>query len=271
MSSRPSSYKKGGGFLNNVDVTISGYEFIAGETAPIKKGSRKGELFTPLWIVPSFLEDGADEPQTQRLLIGDAARFGEISGDGLTLNTTDGSISQRSEAGVFIYSLIQGGFPETSLSDDDTILNFEPVIGARGRLKQVRDPEKTARQGKRQGKDGKEYDQTVLQVDTVLDLPSTRGRVSKEAVKLGSKESNKDASVATAATTALIGYLEETKTHTLPKSKLRIRVMTDARFKDNIEYRSKVAAWLSESDNLDNIDGISTDGTHIKLDDPNLE
>ena len=43
MGARPSSFKKGGGFLNEVDALITGMVFESGDTYPIKKGSRTGE------------------------------------------------------------------------------------------------------------------------------------------------------------------------------------------------------------------------------------
>src|SRR3990167_4916255 len=118
MGARPSSFKKGGGFLSGVDATITGYEYFTGETVQIKRGDRKGEDFTPLHLVPTFRVDGADEDVSQRLLIGDASNFGEVSEDGKTLFTPERqSFGRNSEAGIFVESLINpveggDGFPD---------------------------------------------------------------------------------------------------------------------------------------------------------------
>ena len=90
MGARPSSFKKGGGFLNEVDALITGMTFESGDTYPIKKGPRKGEEFTPLSLTVSARVDGAEEDVSKRLLISDASRFGDVSADGTTLATPHG-------------------------------------------------------------------------------------------------------------------------------------------------------------------------------------
>src|ERR1035437_5599071 len=138
MSARPSSFKKGGGFLNEVDALITGLTFESGDTFQVKKGSRKGEDFTPLSLPVSARVDGAEGDGPKRLLMSDATRFGEVSADGTTLATPDGqTISAFSEAGIFINSLVNpveggDGFPESRLGEnDDPEITYRPV-GGRG-------------------------------------------------------------------------------------------------------------------------------------------
>lgn len=280
MGARPSSFKKGGGYLNEVDVTLVGYTFEVGEPSKIKKGDRKGEDFTPLSLVPQFEVDGddasKDEPKTQRLLIGDAEAFGEVSEDGLTLATPDGQgISSKSEAGLFIASLCANGFPETRFSDDDSEINFEPMIGTRMRLVQQTNVEKTKRQGKQKGKDGKEYDRRDLLVATVHELPGEKKAAGKTGAKPGasSKSAAKgkkadDVDIAELAGETLRDILSEAKDNTIAKSKLSMAVLKKLTRDEN---RETVREWLFDDDNLGSVEGVTYNAKKqtITLDDDN--
>lgn len=173
MGARPSSFRKGGGgYLNGVEATLVGYAFLVGEPVEIKKGNRKGEMFTPLSLVPEFKEDGAEDAKSQRLLIGDATNFGEVSEDGLTLATPEGQqFPASSEAGVFLSSLCDSPmFPEDRFEDTNERINLEPMIGTRLKLVQETNEEKTKRQGPQKGKDGKLYDRKDLKVAEVYSV-----------------------------------------------------------------------------------------------------
>lgn len=268
MGARPSSFKRGGGYLNEVDATLVGYTFEVGETSKIKKGDRKGEDFTPLSFVPQFEVDGdddsKDDPKTQRLLIGDAEQFGEVSDDGLTLSTPDGqSIGARSEAGIFIASLCAGGFPEERFSDSDDEINYEPAIGTRLRLVQQVNEEKTKRQGKQKNeKTGKQYDRKDLLVQTVHEVPG--GKATGKAAKpsASSKPAAKGKKVAdadevdipTLASATLQAILADAKDNTILKSKLSMAVLKKLTRDDN---RETVREWLMEDENLEGLDGIT--------------
>ena len=260
MGARPSSFKKGSGYLNEVDALIAGYQFLVGDTVKVKKGNRKGEDFTPLSLELTFQVDGADQAQTKRLLIGDATFFGDVSDDGKTLYTPEGqNISAGTEAGIFLSSLVSpetgDGFPEDRFSDSDTEINFQPMVGTRVRLQNQIDAEKTKRQGKEKGKNGKEYDRRTLRVGQVYDLPTAaRGKGNGAAAKTG-KSAGKptakpsgDASEITGA--ALTAYLDGAKDKTLHKSKLRMKVLTDPQFKGNTELRDEVAKLLINDEYL---------------------
>lgn len=189
MGARPSSFKRGGGYLNNVTATVVGYSFLVGEPAEMKKGDRKGEMFTPLSLVPEFQEEGASDVKTQRLLIGEATDYGDVEDDGLTLLTPEGqAIPASSEAGIFLASLCDSPeFPEDRFEETDERINLEPMIGTRLVLVQEVNAEKTTRQGKQKGKNGKEYDRKDLKVKEVLSVAAIKG------VKASAKSSGKGA------------------------------------------------------------------------------
>jgi hypothetical protein len=210
MGARPSSFKRGGGYLNGVDVTLVGYTFLVGDAAEIKKGNRKGEMFTPLSLVPEFQEDGASETKTQRLLIGDATNFGDVSEDGLTLDTPDGQVfGASSEAGIFLASLCDSPvFPEDRFEDTNERINLEPMIGTRMRLVQEVNAEKTKRQGQQTGKDGKMYDRKDLKVGEVYSVAAT-GKAAKGKPVAGKKAAVVEFDAQDAADTVLPVIVEK--------------------------------------------------------------
>lgn len=265
MGARPSSFAKGGGMFSG-DGMITGYEFTVGETTAIKKGPRKGEPFTPLSLTVSFRMDGADEDISKRLLIGDADAYGDVTDKGHTLLTPDGQrISASGEAGVFIGSLCDGGFPETNFEDTDERINFEPMIGTRIRMVNEVDKEKTERQGKeKNAKTGKEYDRRTLRVQTVLDLPKpaikSNGKtarvqpISSTSLKKRSEEPD---GIAELAASTLLDILSEADDNSVPKAKLRMKVF--AKLGTKHPQRDAVIKYLYDDANLSTIEGVSYD------------
>lgn len=260
---RPSSFKKGGGYLNEVDATIVGYTFEAGEEAVVKRGARKGETFTPLSFIPQFEVDGDDEsknePKTQRLLIGDADSFGDVEEDGQVLSTPNG-FPARSEAGIFIASLCDGGFPDTNFDDNPEVADFRPMIGTRVRLVQEVNADKT----KWQGKDGKLHDHKDLKVATVHALPedaspNTKGKGTAKSTKPATGKAGKAAKepevdIAELAIETLKDILGNQKDGTIAKSKLSMAVLKTLMKDPN---REAVREWLFDDDNLEGIDGVT--------------
>jgi hypothetical protein len=252
MGARPSSFRKGGGFLHEVDATIVDYNFFRGETVEIKRGDRKGEEFTPLSLEVAIQQDGADAPVTKRLLIADADLFGDIEDDGKTLLTPDGqSIGLKSEAGTFISSLCEGGFPEENFSEDEDRINFEPMIGTRVRLL---NPVKT-KDGKpvmqrKPGKDGKQYaERGPLQIQTVHTLPEVDSKPAKAAK--GGK--SKGPAIDDIAADVLRQILEANKGE-LAKSKLSVQILKTMGRNEN---RDAVKDYLTKDDNLSAIEGVT--------------
>ena len=254
----------GGGWLNNVDARIVGYSFTIGETKPRKTGKRKGEPFTPLSFVPEFLQEGAEEPVSQRLLIGDAADFGDVedptsivSEDGLTLFTPDGQ-AIGSEAGTFINSLLDNGFPEDRLDESAEQINLEPIIGTRVQLIQEVNAEKTRISGKQQGKDGKEYDRKDLKVSTVHELPAAKAaaKAGKSAAKPAGKATKVDenARIAAKAAETLGSILADAPDTTIKQSSLSMKVLKAL---TNDADREAVRKFLNNTDNLEGIEGVT--------------
>src|SRR5213593_1624882 len=99
MGARPSSFKKGGGFLNNVDGTFKGYQFtdeFNGEPFnPKAKGKDGKPRFHSLYFVPSVRVDGADEDVTTTMFVGGFDDW-NVSNDGLTI--WDSSYDTEEEA-----------------------------------------------------------------------------------------------------------------------------------------------------------------------------
>ena len=169
--SRPSTFKTGGGFLNNVDGTITDYRFT-NEPFPGADVARKGE-FRPLWCELSIRVDGSETAITQRFFAGSADDW-EISADGKTLEELrDGvALGNKTDFALFLNSLVVKGFPETRLPEDT--VNFEAIIGTHVRFVQVRNERMAEQKKKRLDKrTGREYDYTNTVVDQVYTLPPT--------------------------------------------------------------------------------------------------
>jgi len=185
MGARPSSFKKGGGFLNGVDGVIESYQFtdeFNGEPFKAGKNPATGKpRFHSLNCLLGVKVDGAEETVYTTLFVGGFDDF-TISDDGLTL--TPNEDGRELGAGVafttLIASLCKAGFPEENLPEDE--INFEAIIGTRVRFEQVTNEEATKKLGKRKGKDGKEFNRQDLVITNVYDLPG-KTVTSKAAVK----------------------------------------------------------------------------------------
>jgi hypothetical protein len=258
---RPTAFKRGGGgFLNGVDAVFTGYSFLTGETVKIKNGARKGEDFTPLSLVPTFRVDGADADVSQRLLIGDADNYGPVSEDGLTLEMGDGAIGASSEAGIFIDSLVEGGFPVENFDEDETTLNLEPVIGTRLRLVQEVNADKTKRQGKQKNeKTGKEYDRRDLKVATVHEVGAGPAKAAKGGKPAKGAKAPKAADVSELAAATLTDILAAND-GSIATAKLKMKVFAAFGAKHpQRDQRDAVIAYLTDTDNFAALDGISYD------------
>lgn len=291
MGARPSSFKRGGGFLNGVDSTITGYEFtdeFNGEPfkpgkLKIKEGPKKGQTIDKphsLNCALSVRVDGADEDTVTNLKVaGDFDRWA-VSDNGHTITPVDKNgdveedreLSAKAAFSKYIHSLVHPldggeGFPEERLPEKE--FNFEAIIGTRQRTIQLTDAERTKEFGKRKSKDGKEYDRQDLVVETVYDLPEAEGKTNGRAKatsgkpvagKKGSKPAKEEAvDVAEVATQSLLSYLEAAKDNTLSKRKIKVKLLTDPEYKANRELREEVAAWLADDDNLEAVAEINYD------------
>lgn len=162
---RPSTFRKGGGFLNGVDGEVTGYEFTTEfPNSTVDNKRKKGSDFTPLYAVLSVRVDGGDEDVTTTLFVGSADDY-EIESEGHTLVPVEEGTSLWASAdwSKLVASMVEAGMPDTDLPEDE--INFEAIVGRRFRFVQVKDAEATEKRGKRKDKKtGKEYDRTSLQV-----------------------------------------------------------------------------------------------------------
>src|SRR6266404_1481139 len=187
MGARPSSFKRGGGFLNGVDAVITGYtwtdafngkEFVAGKDPKTKK-----DKFHSLYFVLSARADGAEEDVTTTLFAGGFEDF-EVSDDGHTLTPVEDGreLGGGTAFAKLLTSLVEAGFPETNLSE--TEINYEPIIGTRVRFVQRVNAEDTKKLGKQvDKKTGKQYERKDLIIETVYDLPTSAAKSNGKFAK----------------------------------------------------------------------------------------
>jgi hypothetical protein len=242
MGARPSTFRKGGGFLNEVDGLFVSYEwtdaFNGQEWKPGKKADGKPK-FHSLYCLITAKVDGAEEEVQTSLFAGGADDY-EVSDDGKTLKSLDGgpcSLGANTGAGKFFASFVAGGFPEANLSDDDNSVNYEPMEGSRVRFVQRDDLESTRKLGKRKSKDGtREFNRQDLVIETVYALPGKAAKSAKPAAKsakpstangkAGNGHTDADAEeieMLTAET--ILGVLAKAKGGTLLKDKLRLPIL----------------------------------------------
>jgi hypothetical protein len=242
MGARPSSFKKGGGFLNNVDAVIVGYEFtdeFNGEPfKPGKDPKTKKKRFHSLNVLLSVRVEGADEDETTTLFAGGFDDF-TIDDDGHTIvpNEDGHELGANTAFAKLITSLVEAGFPETNLPEDR--INYESIIGTRVRFVQRKNEEETKRLGKRKDKKtGKEYDRNDLVVDQVYELPGTapakgKGGKANPPAKTGKGKTNGSVKLAAAPEVDLEQLAKDTLATivvdaggSIAKSKLSMKVLT---------------------------------------------
>lgn len=197
MGARPSTFKKGGGFLNGVDGTITAYRFtdqFNGEDfEPGKKPGTKEDKFHSGFMELSVRVDDADEDTVLNLFFGGYDNY-EVSKDELTLTSEDGgecSIGANTPTGKFINSLVENGFPEAKFDEDPNSVNFEPMLGTRVRFGQAVVLGKDGKPGKRIAKKGKfkgrEFDNTTTIVEQVYEVAGKKGKKDADEPVKGKK------------------------------------------------------------------------------------
>ncbi len=252
--------KPGGGFLNNVDGVISDYQwtdefngkpFVAGKDA--KSGK---ERFHSLYMALYARVDGADEDVTTTLFAGSADDF-EISDDGHTLTPNNDGYQLGGDIAAtrFIASweeASQGG----ASSDDEDVINFEPIIGSRVRFTQRKNVEDTKKLGKRKGKDGKEYDRQDLVVTEVYETAkaSTKGKATaKPAGKSAKAAKPVEVDIKELAGQTLVAIVKAAG-GTIAKAKVNLKVLVTPVLKETPDQRKPVQEFLLSDDNLDELD-----------------
>ena len=198
--------KGGGGFLHNVDGTITGYQFtdeFNGE--PFKAGKNKEgkEKFHSLFGYVTVRVDGADEDVSVNLFAGGADDY-EVSEDGY-------SVDRQLGTGGFSTFIESAAAQSPELEEKLEALqglNFEPLIGARVRFVQVENAETTKKLGRVADKKDpkKSYARKDLTVEAVYSLAA--GKPAGKAAKTAKgKAAVADTSVADLAAATLLDIL----------------------------------------------------------------
>jgi hypothetical protein len=256
MGARPSSFKRGGGFLHNVDGTITEVIFTTDRPVPKSGTPRTVSDFTSLFVRLTIQEDGKEGPTEQSLFAGNGSEW-RISRDGRTITALeDGAqLWGGTDWSTFLDSAIEAGFPVTELPEDDEPITYQALVGRRYRFHQVVNPEKTAKLGKRRDpKTGKEYDRRDLCVLTYYGTGTTTSGATKGGKPNG--EATGDADVAALATTTLTNILKAAKNHTIRYADLKLKV-TMALMGNPL--RNEVRAFLEDEENLGALEGIAYD------------
>src|SRR5262245_1067226 len=216
--------KQGGGFWNNVNVTVKSMNFTA-------KGPNEKKDGEWVYLVPTVRVDGQDKDTDSHLFLGAAKNY-EISKDGKSVTGIDDRTGKPTSittfqtkkkngqllgAGTFIMSLIDNGFPEDELPDlgKGEALSLQAVEGYRLRLKQLVDEVATKELGKRKAKEGDgAYDRTTPVVETVYGKDEAAGKGSKGMAAKGSKASKGDDALTAATDAAVVALIESNVTKT---------------------------------------------------------
>jgi hypothetical protein len=172
-------FRKGGGFLSNVDGTIQDYQFtdeFNGEPFKAGKNAKGGDKFHSLFGFLTVRVDGASEDVTVNLFAGGFDDY-EVSEDGYSVDRQLGN----GAFSTFIESMVEASAELGEKLEALGGLNFQPIIGARVRFIQVVNAEATKRLGKvKDKKTGKEtYDRKDLQIETVYSLAEGKKAAGK--------------------------------------------------------------------------------------------
>lgn len=236
--------KSGGGFLNNVDGEITGYEFTT-----VPPNSKEESEW--VYYVPSIKQDGADDEVTQHFFLGGADRY-EISKDGQTITDADGgevTVGAKTPFGRLLASMLDNGLDEAELPDleggDD--LEMSGLNTRRFRFIQEIDEEATKKLGKRKDKKTKkEYPRTNTVVSKVYDVEAKSGKgksAGKANGKAAGKSKKKDDDgdeLQEEAVSVLTDLLADTKDGEIPRAKLSMALTKKLMKNENREPLRKL-------------------------------
>lgn len=272
---KKAAFKEGGGFLNGVDGKIVDYQFSSTnfDGTPFKPGKdpvTKKDRFHSLYFILSARVDGAEEDVTQHIWAGDADSF-DVSEDGHTLTPIeDGyAIGANTDLAKLIRSLEEKGEEigfEGAQSDDEGVINFEPIVGLRVRFGQEKALDKSGNVIKRKVKKGKhagkEFDQTVTIIEKVYGMDEVAAPTRKGSAKgkpapaapaavagkggAGGKKTAGVDPIRTLAAETVINIIsdnitEEDARGTIPKSRLSMGFLTKLGKHPNREPARKLA------------------------------
>ncbi len=288
MGIRPSSFRRGGGFLDEVTGVITNYQvsdafngvpYVAGKIKT--KDGRTIDRPHSLNLALSFRVDGAEEDVTTTLKVAGDADQWAVSDDGYVVWDAEYAtpeeataaeeadpksvrqIGPSSQLGKFISSLCTPSegdlkFPEELLSEHN--IDLRGVIGTRVELHQAQytaeelaQVRKLGATDKRSGKNGKEYDRTNLLVKRVLELPQQKKVVASKSTSRtnGPGKAAPEPEPDSVKETATVG-LQEILTAaggSITKAKLSVKVLMTPFLKKHPQ-RDAVREYLTDDDNL---------------------
>lgn len=202
-------FRKGGGFWNNVDATITGYIFtdeFEGKPFVAGKNAKGGEKFHSMNARVTARVDGATEDSSTNLFAGGWDDY-DVSEDGLTLDRQlgTGAFSTLIESACAASPDLEAALEALGG------LNFEPLIGARVRLEQVVNKAATLKYGKVVDKKDpkKSYDRKDLVISEVYSLGAPPKPAGKPVKAGKGKAAVADTSVAELATATLLDILAD--------------------------------------------------------------
>ena len=217
----------GSGKFNNVDGVITNYEFTIVHPFAKQRNRRSRSDFSPLYGVVTAQMDGAKEADVDVLLVGSADDF-EISDEGKTITPMGGGngVWAKGQWGKFIASLEKLGCETENADYEESVFNYEPIIGRRVRFQQEQQFDKSGKLKKRMGKgrDGKprEYDDTTTIVVADYGMAAAVKTGTKTTTTKAASKANgavKEVDLTDTADEALVGLLDKFG-GSVPKAKL---------------------------------------------------
>ena len=189
LSLRPEDAVVSGGFLDDEDVVISTVRAEMFDYA----GQRANDPSPAIAV--SYMRDGEDDGNKQYYTAGKAKdQIPSANGktfDNLRPNPGDrNGLPEKSNAMMWLQSIINAGFPADKLSDDLSVFDGTSV-----HVNQVPAPERTGLKGTK--------DKTILIVTKINSLPGEKSKTkSKSTVKAGASKGKGKAATTPATTPA---------------------------------------------------------------------
>lgn len=177
MSLSPSTYKTGGGGLyDDVVLLVKNVEYT--NELPSENYTAPDGVENPLFVRLTLRIEGAEEDITDNIYLGNAGSNNfEPSEDGKDLVPAGEGVqlSDKSKWAIFVGSAIAAGVPDV-WSDNADSYDVNPLIGYKFHVKRL----PTNSGFKRQAKNGKEYEDTAINVTRVVAAPGeSTGKAAK--------------------------------------------------------------------------------------------
>jgi len=218
VSLNPDDFTVGGGLLDDVDVT-----FVECRFTEFDYGG-KGPKIPAAEI--EMLPEGDTEAIKQYYSIGDPKVY-KPSNDGKTI-LADVAIRKSSNFGIFCESLIRAGFPKDLLAEGD----ISTLSGLKCHVLRKPAPKRTGLR-----KPEREYEETILEVTEIIEMPGEG--------KKGKKKEEEVSDVEAIATEIVLGAPK-------PISKKDLIKVVFEKVKDDPGVRNKVLGLFKDDSFLNN-------------------